>query len=137
MPMSDLIAFRRASLMSLIRSPFTRMVPESGRSSPRISFSATDFPAPLAPRRMRMLPSGTLKLTSRRTGRSSYEKDTRSNSTAGGGFGSDDASAGDGLGSMGSSQGEMQKCRNAQMQRQKGRKAHASRDSRFAFQISN
>jgi hypothetical protein len=47
-----------------MRSPFTWMVPPSGRSRPRMSLSSTDLPAPLAPSSIVMLPLGTVKLTS-------------------------------------------------------------------------
>ena len=43
------------------------IVPESGRSKPRISLRTIDFPAPLAPSRIAMLAFGTLKLISLRT----------------------------------------------------------------------
>ena len=47
-----------------------------------MSLSTIDFPAPLAPSRIAMLPFGTLKLTSRRTTCSSKANDTLSNTTA-------------------------------------------------------
>ena len=70
--------------MSSIRWPSTRIVPASGRSSPSTSLRTMDFPAPLAPSRIRMLPFGTLKLTSRSTTCSSKANDTPSKTTAGG-----------------------------------------------------
>ena len=47
-----------------------------------MSLSSTDLPAPLAPSRIRMVPFGTLKLTSRRTTCSSNASDTCSKTTA-------------------------------------------------------
>jgi hypothetical protein len=64
------------------RSPLTRISPASGRIRPSISFSATDFPAPLSPSRIAIVPVRTEKLTSRRMTWSSNAKETRSNSTA-------------------------------------------------------
>ena len=55
------------SRMESIRCPLTTIVPESGRSNPRMSFRTIDFPAPLAPSRIAMLAFGTLKLISLRT----------------------------------------------------------------------
>ena len=60
------------------------MRPESGRSKPRMSLSRTDLPAPLAPRRTRIAPLGTLKSMSRSTTCSSKAIDTCSKTTAAG-----------------------------------------------------
>ena len=82
MPMSARTSIRSCSVMFSMCRPLTRMLPESGRSNPRISLSTTDFPAPLGPSRIRMLPLGTLKLTLRRMTWSSKAKETRSKTTA-------------------------------------------------------
>src|SRR5271167_833637 len=47
-----------------------------------MSLSTTDFPEPLAPSRIRMLPFGTRKLTARRTTCSSKANETLSKTTA-------------------------------------------------------
>src|SRR5262245_12203812 len=82
--MSVRIRRRSRSGIWSMRWPLTTIVPESGRSSPRISFSTIDLPAPLAPRRSVMLPNGMLKLTSRRMAWSSKANDTLSKTTASG-----------------------------------------------------
>jgi hypothetical protein len=60
----------------LISCPFTQTFPLSGFSSPRISFSEIDFPAPLAPRMIFVWPLRNVKLTSRSTTVSSNASDT-------------------------------------------------------------
>src|SRR5688500_10772846 len=82
MPISARTASRSRSGRLSTRCSLTKMRPASGRSNPRISLRMTDLPAPLAPRRIRMLPSGTVKLTSRNTSCSSNASDTWSNTTA-------------------------------------------------------
>ena len=82
MPMSARTVMRSRSVIRSICRPLTRIVPESGRSNPRMSLSKIDFPAPLAPSRILMLPVGTRKLMSRRTTCSSKANDTLSNTTA-------------------------------------------------------
>jgi hypothetical protein len=85
MPMSARTRISAGSGIVSTRSPLTWMAPESGRRSPRMSFSVTDFPAPLSPSRTVIVPFGTVKLMSWSTGSSSKAKETPSNSTAGGG----------------------------------------------------
>lgn len=64
MPTSARTRKRSGSAMSSIRLPLTRIVPASGRTSPRMSFRIVDFPEPLAPNRNRIPPLGRLKLMS-------------------------------------------------------------------------
>jgi len=66
-----------------MRLPSTRIAPESGCSSPSISFRTTDFPQPLAPSRIFISPRFTAKEMSRRTTLSSKASETWSNATIG------------------------------------------------------
>ena len=64
MPISPRTRMSSCSGMVSTRSPLTRMAPPSGRIRPRISLSVTDFPTPLAPSRIVIVPFGTVKLRS-------------------------------------------------------------------------
>src|ERR1700722_15761764 len=60
-------SYRRFSRRPTIWSPSTQISPRSGRSSPRMFLSNTDFPVPEGPRMAVIRPLGTSKVMSSRT----------------------------------------------------------------------
>src|ERR1700728_4770556 len=60
-------SYRRFSRSPTIWSPSTQISPRSGRRSPRMFFSRTDFPVPDGPRMAVILPFGTSKVMSSST----------------------------------------------------------------------
>ena len=72
-----------SSFMLSTRSPFTKMCPPSGFSSPRISRRIVDLPAPLAPRKILVWPVFNVKDTFRRISLSSNASDTLSKTMIG------------------------------------------------------
>ena len=76
MPTSARTAIISSSVSWSTRWPFTHTFPSSARSSPRMIFKVSDFPAPLAPRMILVCPASRVKLTSRRITLSSNASET-------------------------------------------------------------